>query len=396
MTTTTPSSQHHIMLIAGEVSGDTHGAELVRAIRKRDPAASFSGLGGSFMQDQGVELIEDLTRLAVIGLCDVFKHFGEIRRIFYQFLEEVDRRQPDCVILIDYPGFNLRMARALKKRGIKVIYYISPQVWAWRSGRVNTIKKTVDRMLVMFEFEQAFYKQFSMAADFVGHPLVDNVRVTRSRHDLLAGLGLDPSTQTIGIVPGSREKEIVRLLPPMLEAARIIQTQLNNNVHFLLPRSGSISAGLIAEYLAAYPDLKIHLVDQDFYNTVNACDACLVTSGTATLETALLEKPMVIVYKTTPLTYFLARRLIKIRHIGLVNIVAQKDIVPECIQNEANGRTIAARLLGIVKDPLKMETIINDLKNVRHKLGECGASDNAAQIVVEEISEENLQQTANI
>ncbi|HSV43593.1 MAG TPA: lipid-A-disaccharide synthase [Candidatus Bathyarchaeia archaeon] len=378
------SKTKHIMIVAGEVSGDIHAASLVRELKHLDPSLTFSGLGGMHLAQEGVQLYEDLTKMAVIGFVEVIKHFWELRRLFYLFLEYAVALKPAVVILVDYPGFNLRLAKALKKHGIKVIYYVSPQIWAWKEKRIELIKKVTDRMLVFFDFEKEFYEERGMYVDFVGHPLIDHIHINTSRHDLLASKGLNPNNPTIGIIPGSRDKEIETLLPAMVEAAGIIMQRIPN-VQFLLTKAANISIVKINKHVLNR-NIPIAVIENEFHNTIHACDICMVTSGTATLETALLEKPMVIVYKTSWITYMIGRLLVKIKWIGLANIISQKDIVPECIQAQATGPAIAHKLLELYTDPFKMETTINELKEVKKKLGGSGASRRAAEIVMKEIS----------
>jgi lipid-A-disaccharide synthase len=379
----------HVMIVAGETSGDIHAASLVRAIRAIAPETVFSGLGGRFLADQGVHLYADLTTSAVIGFAEVLKHFKRIKKLFHLFLEQADTVRPDAVILVDYPGFNLRLAKELKKRGIKVIYYVSPQVWAWKEKRVELIKQTVCRMIVFFEFEKDFYAKHGFAADCVGHPLIDQIRVTASRHDLLKTNGLPDNARTIGLFPGSRIKEVETLLPRMLDAARII-FEKHPEAQFLLAKAKNLDAELITQHLRGR-QIPVTVIDSQFHNCINACDICIAASGTATLETAVLEKPMVIVYRTAWLTHLLIRSFIRIPWIGLPNIIAQKEIVPECIQENADSAVIARRLLALYDDPFKMETTINALKDVRKKLGGPGASRRAAEIIVEEIRREGYK-----
>lgn len=371
------------MIVAGELSGDIHAAELVKAIKERDPSITFSGLGGPHLNDTGVTIYDDLTKMAVFGIVEVFKHIFQLRKIFHRFITKATEIRPDAVILVDYPGFNLRLAQSLKKRGIKIIYYISPKVWVWKENRVKTIKKYVDRMITIFNFETAFYAKRGYAVDFVGNPLTDQIHVTTSRYDLLVSKGLNPSLPTIGLVPGSRVQEIKNLLPIMIKTASIIRQRVPN-AQFLLTKARSLESTLINDYIHDI-DLPITVIENDFHNTLNACDACLVTSGTATLETALLEKPMVVIYKTTWLTSVLVRIFIKIKLVSLVNIIAGKEIVPECIQEDATPQIIAEKFLAFYTNPFRMETTINALKDVKKKLGGPGAARRAAEIVISEI-----------
>lgn len=379
-----PANNKHIMIVAGEMSGDIHAAELVQAIRAKDHSISFSGLGGQALAEADVDIYADLTKMAVFGFTEVFKHLFSIKKIFDLFVKKAEEIHPAAVILVDYPGFNLRLAKALHKRGIKVIYYISPKVWVWKEKRVNTIKKYVDRMLVIFDFEKEFYAKRGYNVDFVGNPLVDQIKITSSRHEILESKGLDPNLPTIGLIPGSRVQEIQNILPIMVETAKKIHQRVPKT-QFLLTKARPLNPQLINKYIHDI-DIPIAVIENEFHNTINACDACLVTSGTATLETAILEKPMVVIYKTTWLTSKLVRLFIKIKLVSLVNIVAQKEVVPECIQEDATPEIISEKFFNFYCNPFKMETTINTLKDVKKKIGEPGAARRGAEIILEEIN----------
>jgi len=378
----TPSK--HIIIVAGEASGDMRAAGLAIALKKLDPTLRLSGIGGSYMRAAGVECFTDITELAVIGITEVIKNLSRIKKVFDQTLKQIDETHPDCVILVDYPGFNLRLAKEIKKRGIKIIYYISPQVWAWREKRVLKIKKLVDRMIVLFPFEQNIYNKYGMKVDYVGHPLVDEIIVDKKQTEILKSLGLSASRTTIGLMPGSRVKEIERHLPCMLEAAQILYKN-NKDRQFILLKASSIPLKLI-EDLMSFPrtresilkNFPIKIYDGSTYDGINAMDTAMVASGTATLETALLKKPMVVIYKTSWLTYAIAKAVIKIPCIGLVNIVAGKKIVEELIQNDAN----AIKIANAIETALHNQQIINELAAVKTSLAASGASVRAAQVVL--------------
>ena len=372
------------MIIAGEASGDMRAAGLARALKEIEPGLRLTGIGGEHMREAGVACFTDITELAVIGITEVLRNFSRIKKVFDQTLNQIDALHPDGVILVDYPGFNLRLAREIKKRGIKVIYYISPQVWAWREKRVLAIKKLVDRMIVLFPFEKDIYSKYGMKVDYVGHPLVDEIIIGKNQTEVLKSLGLAHSKTTIGLMPGSRAKEIERHLPCMLEAAQILYNQ-NKERQFILLKASSVPLNLIYSVIArsvtTKQSLPIKIYDGPTYDGINAMDAVIVASGTATLECALLNKPMVIIYKTSWVTYAIAKALIKIPYIGLVNIVAGKKIAEELIQNEANATKIANALEAALHNP----HIIDELTAVKTTLGEPGASLRAARLVLEEI-----------
>lgn len=374
------------MIVAGEISGDMHAARLVTEIKKFNPHISFSGLGGPRLKECGVELYADLTSLAVIGFVEVLKNYREFKRIFHSFLEKVKSVSPDCVILVDYPGFNLPLAKELKKLNRKVFYYISPQVWAWHENRVQSVKKYVDKMFVLFQFEKDFYLKHGINVEFVGHPLLETIKTQQTKEEFLKTIGLTPDKLTIGLLPGSREKEVERILPVMLSAAQFIHSQ-NPNTQFLIPRAVTVSELLLNQTQFNDPGcLPIRIVSNQIYECISACDLCMVASGTATLETAILGKPMVVVYKTSFLTWALARWLIKIPYIGMANVIAGKTIVPECIQFAATGRNIANQILAMINDETKITQIKSELDKVKQSLGSPGASHRTACEILKELS----------
>ena len=370
------SAPNHLVLVAGEASGDMHAAHLVDAIKKLDPSITFSGLGGSKMQASGVEIYQDLASHAVVGFWEVLTHYPEIRRAFELILKKIDAVKPKAVILVDFPGFNLRLARELKRRDIRVIYYISPQVWAWKEDRVHFIKKHVDKMLVLFKFEKEFYAKHGINVEFVGHPLVDMLNITCPKDVFLEDHNLPPDHLTIGLLPGSRVKEIETLLPVMVNAAETLHRKIRP-VQFLIMKAPTIKMPLLEFHLRATP-ITYRIVEENVYDGINACDFCFVASGTATLETALLQRPMIVVYKTHLLTWLLAKCYVKISDIGLVNIVAGRRIVPECVQFQATGQTIADTAQTILSDEFTVTRIKKELKSVKEALGESGASHRAA------------------
>lgn len=376
--------EKHIIIIAGEASGDMHAARLVKALKAMDPGLTFSGLGGQSIRQSGVELYKDMTQIAVIGFVEVLKHYAEFKKIFRLILDKIDERRPQAVILVDYPGFNLRLAREIKKRNIKVIYYISPQVWAWKKDRVRQIKENVHTLLVIFPFEVSFYAPFGVRAHFVGHPLVDRIKVNRTTEESRRLIGFNSARPVIGILPGSRNKEIENLLPVMVQAAQILKKEFPI-LQFAVIQAPTISRSLIERHIPrSLTDIKI--VENTTTDGLNACDVCMVASGTATLETALLQKPMVIVYKTALLTWILAKMLVKIPHIGLVNIVAGKKVVPECIQFDATGPRVAQEVKDILTDEPRIAQIKGHLMDVKKSLGDSGASHRAAQEVLKAIN----------
>ena len=374
----------HLVIVAGEASGDVHAAHLVDELKKLDPSLTFSGVGGPRLRSSGVELYKDISSLAVVGFVEVIRHYRAIRGIFDLVLQKIEEVKPQAVILVDYPGFNLRLAREIKKRGVKVIYYISPQVWAWKAGRVEQVRKYVDRMLVLFRFEEDFYARRGVRVDFVGHPLVDALTAPVDKDKFCRRHGLDTGKLTIGLLPGSRQNEVNALLPVMLGAADLLQKEFAS-LQFLVLKAHTIERSLLERYCRGAA-CRPGIIEAETYDGINACRLCVVASGTATLETSLLEKPMVIVYKTAFLTWLPAKLLVKIPYIGLVNVVAGKKIVPECVQFQATPARVAAELRKMITDEIRVTVIKEKLREVKNLLGAPGASHRAAQIIYQTIT----------
>jgi lipid-A-disaccharide synthase len=370
-----------IMLVAGEASGDMHGAKLVAAMREQAPNLAVCGIGGPALAAQGMEILYDSSRLAVVGIIEVISHLRFIREAMRALEKRLREQPPGLLILIDYPDFNLIIAKKAKRLGIPVFYYISPQVWAWRSGRVKTIKKLVDRLAVILPFEKEFYQKRGMKVEYVGHPLMDTVRAVRPRTEFLHTLGIAPKSTVIGILPGSRRREIAAMLPIFLGAAKIMQKQLGKVV-FLLPLAPTLSeADLLANGLAE-AGVEVRVIRENRYELMAACDAVMAASGTVSLELAILDVPMVVAYKVSPLTYFLGRRLIKVQYASLVNLVAGREVVPELLQNEADPEKIAAATVRLVANRAERALMLAGLAEVRERLGGEGASARAARLAL--------------
>ncbi len=370
-----------IMIIAGEASGDMHGANLVREMLNANPGLTFYGIGGNKLRKERVELLADASVMAVVGLTEVISKLRSILKIMGMMKRSMDERRPDLVILIDYPDFNLPLARAAKKRGIKVFYYISPQVWAWRKGRIRQIKKTVDKMAVILPFEVETYRKEGFDVNYVGHPLLDMVKIHYSKQESRKKLGLAEEKNTIGILPGSRHSEIKKLLPEMLRAAQILKKEMPDT-QFVLPLADTLEESIINEFISRC-DVRVKVISGHTYDVITCSDLVWVASGTATLETALLEVPMIIIYKISFLSYFIGRLIVDIKNIGLVNIIAGKTIVPELIQSEASGERIAAEALSILRNEERRLEMTKELKAIRARLGDPGAAIRTAQLALD-------------
>ncbi|HPX61636.1 MAG TPA: lipid-A-disaccharide synthase [Deltaproteobacteria bacterium] len=373
-------NSRRIMIVAGEASGDIYGAELVREALKLDPRLHFSGIGGARMREAGVETLVDSAQMAVVGLIEVIRHFDVIASAFTRLKRILLGAPPDLLILIDYPGFNLRLAKVARKAGVRVLYYISPQIWAWRQGRVKKIARLVDHMAVILPFEVPFYEKHHVPVSFVGHPMTDIVQVTASRAEAAASLGLDPRRKIVGLFPGSRRNEIERLLPVIVDAAVILQRDFPD-IQFVLPLASTLAKEDILPRLEGR-GLNVRISSERIHDLIRSCDAIISVSGTVTLEIALVGTPMVIIYRLASLTYQLAKRLVKVENIGLCNIVAGGTVVQELIQDDASPENMAAEITRLLTDDTYNQGIRERLSAIRSRLGEGGASANVARLAI--------------
>jgi len=353
-------TQKKIYIIAGEASGDSHGAHLVQEIYKLDHSVKFYGLGGSKMKEAGVDVSHDLTRISALGLTDVLINYFKYRKIFYAALKEAERLQPDLIILIDSPAFNLRFSKKINRK-FPVLYYISPQIWAWGGRRIHTIKKFISKLLVFFPFEKALYDRAGVPCTFVGHPLTDEIKQPPQKLSTSSKL-------LIGLMPGSRIKEVKRILPVLLESAAHISRKYPE-ISFILSESSNIQESIYDQYLSHYQHLSNLKVQRGRpYEVIKTSDFLIVTSGTATLETALHEKPLILVYKTAWLTYFLGRILIKINFLGIANVLAGKGVSPELIQADFTVNNVCREAEKLIQsEVLRMDQIV-EFKKIREIL----------------------------
>ncbi len=373
-----------LLLVTGEASGDHHGALVVKALRHMLPEVQIAGIGGQELAAAGMELLYHVRDLSVVGLLEILPRAGNILaayRLLKKRLSGPDR--PDLLVLIDYPDFNLRIAAIAKKNGVPVVYYISPQIWAWRQGRAKKIARLVDTMGVIFPFEVPFYEKVGLDARFVGHPLLDQDMQTGSRQEAVERFGLKGAGPVIGLLPGSRPSEIDRLLEPMLDAAVLVKQQFPD-AGFIIPVAQGISRGHM-QAMVKQRNLTATVAEDSFYPVLDVCDLVLVASGTATLQTALMGKPMIIIYKVSPLTYLVGRIMIRVPWIGLANIVAGRQVVPELIQHDASPRRIAAEACDILSDPGRMAAMREGLSGIRAALGQPGCSQRMADIIAEKL-----------
>jgi len=373
-----------ICFSAGESSGDQHAANMFLEMKKCRSDIKGMGMGGAKMAEAGIDIRYDSAPIAVIGVVEVIKHYPEIRRALTLMQQLLASEKPDLLVCVDYKEFNFKLARFAKQQGIKVLFYVSPQVWAWRAGRVKQYGKVIDMMAVIFPFETAYYDAENVPVRYVGHPSVDKVHPQYSKAEDLARFKLNGQSPVVGLLPGSRANEIKRMLPVMLAAAEKLQAGLPE-LQFILPQAGPIADGLLADYLSQSP-VKITVVKNQPYDVMQCCDAVMTTSGTATLEIALLTVPMAIGYQLAPMTYWLGRWLVKTPFIGLPNIIAGKSIVREFIQHDATAENLAAEILRILTDNSYADEMRENLSQVKQKLGQGGASKNMAELALEMLS----------
>ena len=364
-----------VLMIAGEASGDLHGSAVVRALKVLSPSVDVAGVGGDRMRREGMELVRDIADLGFMGFVEVLRNLGTIRDLKRMLIGELERRRPDVVVLIDYPGFNLRFAREAKSRGIPVLYYISPQVWAWHRGRVKKMRSLVDRMKVVFPFEVEIYRKEGIDVEFVGHPLAEHIGTSCTRAEFFRRNGLDPSKKLLGLFPGSRRQEIERILPVISRAADLLCTGRELQVAI------GVAPNLGKEFVGRFTGAgsRAVMVEDGTYDLMAYADAAIVTSGTATLEAGWFGTPMAVVYRTSPLTYCIGRLLVDIRSIGLVNIVAGKSIVPEFIQGAMTAGKLSEAVGRFLDDESLAASVRRELSVIREKLGGPGASGRVAR-----------------
>jgi lipid-A-disaccharide synthase len=374
------------MIVAGEASGDLYGATLATEFRELSPETRLLGMCGDRTRGAGVETLVDANVMAVMGIVEVLEHLPVIVKGFNILKARLLSDPPRLLILIDYPDFNLRLAKVAKKAGVQVLYFISPQVWAWRSGRITGIGKVVDRMAVLFPFEVPFYEKAGIPVSFVGHPLLDMVAPALETRQAAAALGLDPARRTVGLFPGSRKSVIKRLLPVILESAALLKARLPE-LQFVLPLAASLRPGDIAEALGA-SGLEVTVISGRNHDVMSACDAAISVSGTVIMELALVGVPTVLIYKVSPLTYQIGKRVINVPHIGICNIVAEKRLIKELIQHEANPVAIADEIDALLNDATYVAGVRAGLAGVREKLGSGGALGRLARLAKQMIDKD--------
>ena len=368
-----------ILISAGEASGDIHAAAVTAAIKKIDSSAEVFGMGGDALRKAGGEVLFDIKDHGVMGFVEVLKKLPDLFKLRDDFEKVMDERKPDCLITVDYPGFNMKLAKLAHDKGIPVVSYIAPSAWAWHKSRAKKVAKIVDKVACIFPFEYDVYKEAGAHVEFVGHPLVDIVKPSMIEEEAMAFAGKEEGKKLILLMPGSRLMEIEKMLPTLLEAAKIIKKQLPE-VSFVMPRAGTIPISLLEEKIQA-SGLDVKITEGNNYDLFSVADLALATSGTVTLEAALCGLGSVIVYKTNPVTYFIAKLLVNIPHIGLPNIVAAKSVVPELIQNDFTPTKVAQEALALLESERNVK-MKEDLAYVKERLGKPGAVGRVAELVL--------------
>ncbi len=368
------------LIICGEPSGDLLAANLVEAIQKLNPQAKFYGVGGLRLAKTQTEIFYDIKELSVMGFFDVLKKLPRFLKLRKIVLKKLEQLKPDALILVDFSGFNLRLAKAVNKR-LPVIYYVSPQIWASREGRISCLKKFISLIVVLFKFEEEFYRQRQMQASWAGHPLIDLVKPGSDKQDFLESFGMDAAKKTIALLPGSRKQEVKLILPLMLNSARLIN-QAIPQTQFIIAKAPNLDTKI---YLKACKNfnLDIKIADNRTYDCLNICQASIVCSGTATLEAAIVQKPFIVVYKTNLWNYLLYRPLVKIPYIGLANIIAGRTVVPEFIQFRARPKLMARAIIELLQNPLCAQKMSQELGSIKETLGPSGAAQRAAKIILD-------------
>ena len=378
------SMPKRIVIIAGEESGDHHAANIVTTLLSENPTLQISGIGGRHMQNAGVELISDLARFGVTGFSEVLRHAFVIKKAFTAIKAHLKDTKPDLLILVDYPGFNLRLAKFAKHElGLRVLYYISPQIWAWKAKRIHTIKSCVDRMAVILPFEKQIYQKANVPVSFVGHPLVNKIPDYKNLDNIRVELGLPTDKKLVALLPGSRRNEIERHMPVLVETIKLLSAKITN-LHFVIPIAGTLEPDRVKKYFTDRQTAISFITGQSI--EVAACsDAVVVASGTASLECALLLKPMCIIYKTSRLTYFAAKKLVKVKYIGLCNLLQNKLIAPELIQHDCNPDKLAKMVIELLNNHDMSQQMVTELTELKRSLSAEESDCSIAELVKKEL-----------
>lgn len=368
-----------IMFSAGEASGDTHGASVAKALREIYPSVEMFGMGGNLMDEAGVRIVYDIKNLGVIGLVEIVKSLPKFFKLRTYLKRIMMKERPDVLVCIDYPGFNMKLAEVAHQLGIPVLYYIAPTIWAWHSSRGKTIKKYVTKVASIFPFEAEAYSKYNCDVEFVGHPLVDIVHPTMSVDESMTYFNARAEAKRVLLMPGSRKQEVLSLLDVMLESGEKL-LQSHENVQFFLPRAHTIDRFELETFIKERR-VPVTITEDHTYDLMQICDVCLAASGTATLETAMMELPTILLYKVSPITYGIGKMVVNLSHVGLPNIIAGKEVIPELLQSDVSADNIVEHMLPLLDDLKENEHMRQELRTVRDKLGEPGAVKRVAELI---------------
>jgi lipid-A-disaccharide synthase len=371
-----------ILISAGEASGDMYAARLASALRARADVHLF-GMGGTRMREAGVELVADCSEVSLVGIVEIAKKYPALKRVWKRLVGEAARRKPRLAILTDFPGFHLRLARALKRQGVRNVYFVCPQFWAWRPWRANLVRRRFVRGLCIFPFEEEWYRARGVKADFIGHPLVGNVAAQRTRTEFAAACGLDATRPIVALLPGSRAGEIAHHMPTLMQACRLIQK--DRDVQFVLALAPGVKRSHIAPYMK--PEISLNVVEDATYDALGAADLSIVSSGTATVEAALMDAPMIVVYRLAPFTAAIARVLVRTPMFAMVNLIAGKRVVPELFQKDFTAQRLASEATRLLDSPEARTEMRRGLADVRERLGPPGAVERAADLIAAMLNE---------
>lgn len=368
-----------IMFSAGEASGDTHGASVAKALREVYPSVEMFGMGGTLMDEAGVRIVYDIKNLGVIGLVEIVKSLPKFFKLRTYLKRIMMKERPDVLVCIDYPGFNMKLAEVAHQLGIPVLYYIAPTIWAWHSSRGKTIKKYVTKVASIFPFEAEAYAKYNCDVEFVGHPLVDIVHPTMSVDESMTYFNARAEAKRVLLMPGSRKQEVLSLLDVMLESGEKL-LQSHEDVQFFLPRAHTIDRAELEAFIKERR-VPVTITEDHTYDLMQICDVCLAASGTATLETAMMELPTILLYKVSPITYGIGKMVVNLTHVGLPNIIAGKEVIPELLQSDVSVDSIVEHMLPLLDDLKENEHMREELRTVRDKLGEPGAVKRVAELI---------------
>ena len=374
-----------IMMSAGEASGDMHAAAVAAEIKKENPQIDIFGMGGKNMREAGVRIVYDIEHLGIIGFVEVLKHLPLFFKLIKFLKETMINEKPDVLVCIDYPGLNMKIAHAAKEMGIPVVYYIAPTIWAWKKGRAKQIARDVRQVASIFPFEAEAYKKAGAPVTFVGHPLADTVKTSMSFEEAMEYFGGQKDKKRILLMPGSRKNEVSGLLPVMLDACKLISEKAE--CQFYLPKADTISDEFLKSFLSKYPELSVTVTEGKQYDLMQICTACIASSGTATLETALMQLPTVLIYKLAPATWLIAKHVVEVKYAGLPNLLLQKEVTPELLQNQVTAENIESIIVPWITDEQIRARNINELQEVRKRLGDAGAVKRTARLILKTAGE---------